>query len=159
MKVQVYIANHCQPCQEVKELLEKGHFLINGAEGQAELVDIESEEGFKRIAELGLEGVPAVYQGGKKCKIQVDSETDTLLLECGESGEDKGHKLFVVRERPRKYPQTEQQKRFRQVLEECNITKGITRDQLIDRMIHCIPEVWRKINASSESSPPVEPQP
>lgn len=69
-------------------MLEKGHFLINGAEGQVELIDIESEEGFKRIAELGLEGVPAVYKESKKCLIQIDRETDTLLLEC-EGGENK----------------------------------------------------------------------
>lgn len=57
----------------------------------------------------------------------------------------KAHKIFVVKERPREYPQTEQQKRFRRILEECGIIKGITRDQLIDKMIHCIPETWEKL--------------
>jgi len=57
-------------------------------------------------------------------------------------------KLFIVRERPRRYPQTPQQQMFRQVLDECGITKGITRDQLIDKMINCIPRAWAKLKGS-----------
>lgn len=83
-KVSVFVATHCQPCQEIKRLLEEGHFLINGTEGQIDLVDIESEEGFPKIAEIGLEGVPAAYQGSKKCRILVDEETETVMLECTE---------------------------------------------------------------------------
>ena len=75
----IYVATHCQPCQEIKELLEKRHFLVNGEEGEVELVDIETEEGFSRIFPE-LEGVPSAYQEGKKCLIRI--EKDTLFLEC-----------------------------------------------------------------------------
>ena len=75
----IYVATHCQPCQEIKELLEKRHFLVNGEESEVELVDIETEEGFNRIFPE-LEGVPSAYQEGKRCSIRI--EEDTLLLEC-----------------------------------------------------------------------------
>lgn len=57
-------------------------------------------------------------------------------------------KLFIVRRRPRKYPQTAQQKRFRQVLDECGIVKGISRDELIDKMINCVPDAWKKLKGA-----------
>jgi len=55
------------------------------------------------------------------------------------------HKVFVVKERPRPYPQNSQQSMFRQVLVECGIEKGISRDELVDKMINCIPAAWKKI--------------
>lgn len=82
-KVKIYVATHCEPCAEVKELLEKGHFSLNGAEGDVELIDIETEEGFKQVFE-GLEGVPSAYADGKRCQIRIDEETGTLMLECGD---------------------------------------------------------------------------
>lgn len=78
-KTKVYVAAHCQPCQAIKELLEKRRFLVNGDEGEVDLIDIETEEGFKQIFP-GLEGVPSAYRDGKKCNIQIDGET--LLLDC-----------------------------------------------------------------------------
>ena len=56
----------------------------------------------------------------------------------------KQRKLFIVRQRPR-YVQSTQQDNFRQVAAECGIKKGITRDELIAKMIHCVPEAWKKI--------------
>ena len=70
----------------IKELLEKRHFLVNGKEAEVELVDIETEEGFKLIFPE-LEGVPSAYQEGKRCKIRI--EEDTLFLECP-NNEDPG---------------------------------------------------------------------
>lgn len=78
-KTIIYLANHCQPCHEIKKLLEERHFLVNGKEGEVELVDIETEEGFKRIFPE-LDGVPSAYQEGKRCSIRI--EGDTLHLEC-----------------------------------------------------------------------------
>jgi len=88
-KIKVFVATHCEPCKGVKELLEKGHFLVNGAEAQVELVDIETEEGFVQIFE-GLGGVPAAYRDGKKCNIRIDEETQTLMLECHDGAENPG---------------------------------------------------------------------
>ena len=50
-----------------------------------DLIDIETEEGFKQIFE-GMEGVPAAYQDGKKSRIKVDEESETLVLECPSEG-------------------------------------------------------------------------
>lgn len=58
------------------------------------------------------------------------------------------HSVFIVRQRPKEYPLTEQQKQFRQVLETCGITKGISRDELVDKMINCVPQAWEKIRAT-----------
>lgn len=54
----------------------------------------------------------------------------------------KGHKLFVVRQRPKSYYQTEQQKSFAEAATYCGIVKGISRDELIDKMQNCIPQFW-----------------
>ncbi len=86
-KVKVYVAEHCVPCVEVKELLSKGRFLINGEEGEAEMIDIESDEGFGEIFD-GLDAVPSAFLEGKRCRIRVDHEDNTLLLEC--DGGDEG---------------------------------------------------------------------
>ena len=86
-KTVVYLATHCQPCQEVKELLEKRHFLVNGEEGEVEVVDIETEEGFQRVFPE-LDGVPSAYQEGKRCSMRVEDDT-LLLLEC-QDAKDQG---------------------------------------------------------------------
>jgi len=86
-KVKVFSAGHCRPCDEIKELLKKGQFLVDGEEGKAELVDIETEEGFSQVEEVDLETVPVAYRGKKQCKISIDDETETLLIECNENKE------------------------------------------------------------------------
>jgi glutaredoxin len=88
-KVKVYVATHCQPCEEVKRLLEKGHFSINGIEGEVDLIDVETEEGFKQIFE-GMDAVPAAYSDGKRCKISIDEEGETLILECPSESANPG---------------------------------------------------------------------
>lgn len=59
-------------------------------------------------------------------------------------------KLFIIRGRPQKYPLTPQQGKFRQVLQECNITKGMPRDQLVDKMRNCIPKAWQKLKGANK---------
>lgn len=54
------------------------------------------------------------------------------------------HGIFIVRSMPAPYPLTKQQLRFREIAEFCGIKKGITRDELIDKMINCIPQFWRE---------------
>ncbi len=81
-KVTIYIATHCLPCQKLKEQLEKGHFLINGKEGQVDVIDIETKEGFAKIKEMSLTGIPRAYKNGKQCKIRIDEEDMTVFLDC-----------------------------------------------------------------------------
>jgi len=39
---------------------------------------------------------------------------------------------------------TEQQLQFRRALDECGIRKGISRDELIHKMVTCIPDFFAK---------------
>ena len=88
--IKVFVAKNCQPCKEIEELLTKGQFLVDGEEGKADLIDIETEEGFPRIAEVGLISVPAAYRGKNKCNLRIDDETQTLLIECQPGTSDYG---------------------------------------------------------------------
>jgi glutaredoxin len=83
-KIKVYVAQHCEPCKEVKDLLESGHFLVDGQESEIDLIDIESEEGFPLAQSQGLTSVPQAFSGDKQCRIKIDDETKTLLIECGD---------------------------------------------------------------------------
>jgi hypothetical protein len=65
----------------------------------------------------------------------------------------QAHKLVIARKRPEPYVLTPQQEKFKRVCQECNIVKGISREQLIDKMKNCIPEAWRKIKEAEESNP------
>lgn len=48
-----------------------------------------------------------------------------------------------IRRRPRSYLLTEQQKVMKEAAEYCGIKPGITRAELVDKMVNCIPEYWR----------------
>lgn len=81
--LKLFISEHCEPCQEIKELVGKGQFLINGESGDIELIDLESEEGFKMLEKYDLEGIPqAISSEGKICSIKIDEEDDTVLFVC-----------------------------------------------------------------------------
>lgn len=80
-KVEVFVAEHCIPCREIAKLLKEGKFLINDEEGEIDLIDIESEEGFKRVTPAVI-GVPIAFRSGKECKIKVDDEEQIVVMEC-----------------------------------------------------------------------------
>jgi thiol-disulfide isomerase/thioredoxin len=83
-KIKVFVSGHCGPCHDIREHLEQGKFAVNGAEGEVEMVDVETEEGFTQIPD-SIEGVPAAFQeDGKTCRLRIDKENDVLYLECGE---------------------------------------------------------------------------
>jgi glutaredoxin len=89
-KIKVYTAAHCEGCQEVKEMLEKGQFTVDGEEGEVDLVDIETEEGFAEATKRDdLTGVPAAFKDAKVCKIKIDDENHIVMLECEGDGEVK----------------------------------------------------------------------
>ena len=54
-------------------------------------MDIESEEGFDEMPDY-LDGIPAAYEQGKICKLEIDRENDLLIIGCDQSHEqdDKG---------------------------------------------------------------------
>jgi len=53
-------------------------------------------------------------------------------------------KLFIVRERPRRYPQTPQQERFKLASKACGIRRGMSREELIKAMMECLPNYFKK---------------
>lgn len=88
-RITVYTAGHCTPCEEIKDMLNKGQFLVDGEEGEVDLIDIETDEGFEQAQKQELSAVPEAFYEGKKCKIKVDEESHTVLLECNEDGKQE----------------------------------------------------------------------
>ncbi len=80
MSIRVYTSENCAPCGKVKQLIQDGKF-----QGEIELVDIETDEGFLKFKEevlsLGDGAVPSAYKEGKKCIISI-TEDDSLLFNC-----------------------------------------------------------------------------
>jgi hypothetical protein len=58
------------------------------------------------------------------------------------TNEKKG---FYVRKRPREYPMTPQQKKLKEVLDECGVHKGISKKDLQIKMVECIGPKMREI--------------
>jgi len=81
--IKVFSSEHCTPCEEVAELIRQGKF--DGEE--VDLVDIESQEGFKEFQDTVLsEGdafVPIAYKGATRCDIKI--EDGILHFNCGEA--------------------------------------------------------------------------
>ncbi len=57
---------------------------------------------------------------------------------------------FVLSLRPRRYKTTKQQETMREAARACGIEKGITRAELVDKMVHCLPEYFRKQRGETE---------
>jgi hypothetical protein len=55
-----------------------------------------------------------------------------------------GKSGLVVSSRPKRYKTLPQQSRVREANEYCGIKKGISREELVDKMKNCIPEFYRK---------------
>lgn len=62
----------------------------------------------------------------------------------------KSRKLFIVRQRPGPHPLTKQQARFKEAAEYCGIQKGITREELVVKMVECIPDYYRQLKKERE---------
>ena len=77
-KIVIYTSPHCPPCQEIKDRLAKI------ASPDIEVVDIETDEGFKRFSQAVLEkgdgAVPSAFVDGRQCKIMVTP--DDITLDC-----------------------------------------------------------------------------
>lgn len=85
----VYTAGHCTPCEEIKELLEKGQFLVDGEEESIDLIDIETDEGFDQAQKMELTAVPQAFRDGKQCHIKIDDESHIILIECQDEPTEK----------------------------------------------------------------------
>jgi glutaredoxin len=80
MTIKIFTSKNCKPCQEVDRLIKEGKF-----EGDIQVVDIETDEGFeefrKEILEKGDGAVPSAYRDGQKCIISI-TEDDSLIFKC-----------------------------------------------------------------------------
>lgn len=82
-KIKLFVANHCLPCEPLKEMAK------GGALGDdVEIIDIESDEGFKKMAELDLDAVPSIYSQGGKCEIKYDKDGNIVDIVCPGSEEE-----------------------------------------------------------------------
>jgi hypothetical protein len=59
--------------------------------------------------------------------------------------------IFYVRKRPAKYPLTQHQQDLIQASIECGIAKGITRSELVDKMVHCVPDKYKEVKERREN--------
>lgn len=49
----------------------------------------------------------------------------------------------MLKRRPRRYPRTKQQQKILDALEFCGIKKGISKQELQEKMADCIPQYFR----------------
>lgn len=86
MAIKIYTAKHCQPCNEVMELIKEALKSSGGKMGgdEVKIIDIETDEGFeefsREVLRKGDGAVPSAYRDGEKCQILV--EDDAVLLDC-----------------------------------------------------------------------------
>lgn len=75
-KPKIFIAEHCQPCEQIKQLASEGKL------DDVEIVDVESEDGFPYIDQLGIDRVPIGYKDGQFCMIEIDEGAQKVRLIC-----------------------------------------------------------------------------
>jgi hypothetical protein len=54
------------------------------------------------------------------------------------------HRRYQLKRRPRKYPRLPQQQKFIKALEFCGIKKGISKREMMEKMVHCIPRFFKE---------------
>ena len=64
----------------------------------------------------------------------------------------------ILKKLPGPYPLTAQQLRFQEALERCGIRKGISRQELIEKMQKCIPEYYSRTGGVNMPEPAKEQQ-
>jgi len=62
-----------------------------------------------------------------------------------------GNKGLQLKRRPRRYRMLPQQRRFKEALEYCDIRKGITKLELQQKMVECIPKFYKETEWASQS--------
>lgn len=93
-KLQIFTAESCVPCADVKEAINAGKLEIEGLsrtemkDTEIEVIDVTTEEGYPLIDELGIEQIPVAYYNGRTCQILVDDETGRITLDCSENQEE-----------------------------------------------------------------------
>lgn len=106
-KLQIFTAESCAPCADIKEAIDSGKLSIEGLSRtevkntDIEVIDVTTEEGYPLIDEMGIDQIPVAYYEGRKCRILVDDETHAITLDCSENldeadNEDSGAPIDQV---------------------------------------------------------------
>lgn len=77
-KVKVFVSSSCPPCAEIKEKIEQGKFNVE----DVDLIDVETEDGFKYIKKLNLTSLPSAYLGTKQCRLGFSENDEIVVIEC-----------------------------------------------------------------------------
>jgi hypothetical protein len=96
--IDVFLSNECSPCQEVSERLKNGLF-ASDLEGETavNIIDVTTEEGFRKIDEEKLDRVPSAKFEGKFCQIHIDPDTDAVMFSCKEENKEKPAEPALVK--------------------------------------------------------------
>ena len=54
------------------------------------------------------------------------------------------HKGYQLKRRPREYPRLHQQQKLLDALEFCGIKKGISKKELQEKMVNCVPQYYKE---------------
>ena len=86
--IQLYTADECGPCQDVKTAIEEGNFVVLGLEGEVgiETIDIAEGDNYTLLEDLEMEAIPAAYHRLQQCRIFIDEETKRVTFDCRPEG-------------------------------------------------------------------------
>ena len=89
--IQLYTADECGPCQQVKDAIKEGNFEVLGLEGQVgiETIDVAEGDNYELVEDLSIEAIPAAYHGLQQCKIFIHEETKRVTFDCRLDGEQQ----------------------------------------------------------------------
>lgn len=87
-KIQLYTADECGPCQQLKDAVEGGNFEVLGLEGEVgiETIDVAEGDNYMLLEDFEIEAIPAAYHGMQQCKIFIDEETKRVTFDCRPEG-------------------------------------------------------------------------
>ncbi len=85
-KITLFTASSCAPCLEVEDLIKEGRIDFDG---EIELVDVETEQGFeifdREVLSHSDGAVPSVYRNGKRCVIKIEDDPEDgkrIIFDC-----------------------------------------------------------------------------
>ena len=81
-KVRIFVGQGCAPCGPVKELIRQGRVETDIPDAEIEIVDVTTDENFPLIEQEDLDRVPLAKYAGKFCLLEVDHDSQTVLIKC-----------------------------------------------------------------------------
>lgn len=83
--IQVYTAEGCPPCQDVKDALQSGNFAVVGIEGNVQVHEFSlNDDTIELPADFELDAIPSAYHGLAQCRIFINEDTKKVTFDCSE---------------------------------------------------------------------------